>query len=478
MKSAFQQKLFRLFLIISILPVVVLTSVAYYLSSEFFSGNSTEIINSSPLLNYHRTDIYNRIEKALSDQQLLSSKNSLVDFAFIDTDSGTVILKNHTRLTPETVHSILTAVTSRPRGFVETDKLLFQYAVKHNKGNTNLIGGIIHNDEYSKMLSDLEQSLGTQSEVNKLRPKFLIFVFGLFVVIAGIAIIFSYLISRRFSSNISAPLNQLARASEEIAAGKFEQKVELSSEGELQTLIDSFNLMSLQLDSATRQLAQTERVAAWRQVARRFAHELKNPLQPLLVSLYRIEKELIDTEAYDKIYEPLKAASEEVRHLKLLAERFSHLSKLPEPTITEFDLTELIESITFLYEDRLLDRNFILMLPEAPLMIHSDHAYLREALHNLLQNSLDATGSGERIEIRLASRAGKHIIIVSDGGRGMNPDQVSQATLPYFTTKEKGTGLGLAIVEKSISELNGQVEVESTPGRGTNVSIILPGKLA
>lgn len=233
--------------------------------------------------------------------------------------------------------------------------------------------------------------------------------------------------------------------------------------------------MARQLDQATTRLAQTERVAAWRQVARRFAHELKNPLQPLLVSLYRIEKQLADSPALSDIHEPLKAASEEIRHLTGLADRFSHLAKLPAPALEDLDLADLARSIVSLYQQQCVGRQLVLSAP-ASLRWRTDGTYLREALHNLLQNAIDATGEGGRIELSVTTDAERASITVRDDGAGMDANTLAQARLPYFTTKEAGTGLGLAIVEKSINELGGQVLVESRPGHGTTVTISLPTK--
>ncbi|MEE8577249.1 MAG: ATP-binding protein, partial [candidate division Zixibacteria bacterium] len=217
-----------------------------------------------------------------------------------------------------------------------------------------------------------------------------------------------------------------------------------------------------------------ERVAAWRQVARRFAHELRNPLQPILISLYRIERILMDTDVYDEVYEPLKAASEEVRHLIKLAERFSHLAKLPPPSLEEIDLCELIRSVAALYQQPDAPYSVVTRLPEVEMICRVDKAYLREALHNLVQNGLDATGRKGNIVIALDSNDAVVDLSVIDDGAGMDVDTLESARLPYFTTKKKGHGLGLAIVEKSVGELGGQLQIQSRSGQGTQATISLP----
>jgi nitrogen fixation/metabolism regulation signal transduction histidine kinase len=236
--------------------------------------------------------------------------------------------------------------------------------------------------------------------------------------------------------------------------------------------------MSSRLEQTTTRLAQTERVAAWRQVARRFAHELKNPIQPILVSLYRIEKLLSSTDSYEKIEEPLKAASDELNHLRDLAERFSQLAKLPAPSLKETSLNDLLTSVAGLYKEQLAPFGFELSLPSEDVTANVDHTYLREALYNIIQNAIDASKPGQPISLELRAEADRARIILRDTGEGMDQQTVTSARLPYFTTKETGTGLGLAIVEKSVNEMGGEVYVESEKGKGTTIILSLPREVA
>jgi nitrogen fixation/metabolism regulation signal transduction histidine kinase len=231
--------------------------------------------------------------------------------------------------------------------------------------------------------------------------------------------------------------------------------------------------MAEQLDQMTARLSQTERVAAWRQVARQFAHELKNPLQPILVSLYRLEKQLAGSALWEQVNRPLRAAREEVQHLTLLAERFSSLAKLPPPTITPVELNSLVVSTVELYRDELRQFDFRVELPGENVTVNTDAGYLREALHNLLQNAIDACPPGAGITVTVEIGRGGPSLSVADTGVGMDASTLSSARLPYFTTKAKGNGLGLAIVERSMAELGGRLSVESEKGKGTRVTIIL-----
>jgi nitrogen fixation/metabolism regulation signal transduction histidine kinase len=310
--------------------------------------------------------------------------------------------------------------------------------------------------------------------LEQLKLRYVTFLALLFISLALVAVIVAYLFSTRFSRNLSRPVLQLSRAAEKIADGDFTQRVTTTAVGEIKTLVDSFNRMSGQLDEMTSRLAQTERVAAWRSIARRFAHELKNPLQPILVSLYRIEKKLQGSKDFDQVRQPLKAASEELKHLVDLADRFSQLAKLPPPSVKDVNLGELLKSIAQLYEPLLAPFDFRLELPEEEVQYRLDPTYFREALHNLLQNAVDASSPGGLIELKLAVGSDTVNILVTDTGCGMPSEVAASARIPYFTTKEKGDGLGLAIVEKTVNELGGRVLIESREGQGTTATIELP----
>ncbi|MEA3296634.1 MAG: ATP-binding protein, partial [candidate division Zixibacteria bacterium] len=200
------------------------------------------------------------------------------------------------------------------------------------------------------------------------------------------------------------------------------------------------------------------------------------PLQPILVSLYRIEKLLKGSNEYNEIIEPLQAASEELKHLTRLADRFSELAKLPSPNTEKVDLCRLLHSIAELYQEQLADYGFTVKTPDESVYVEIDPTYFREALHNLLQNAIDASPKGSAITVEITGTGNRVDIIVQDFGRGMSAATISSARLPYFTTRQKGNGLGLAIVEKVITEGGGQLSIDSEEGCGTRVTISLPLK--
>ena len=478
MKSSYQRRLFRVFLFLSIVPAIALTIAGYYLASEVGFQDIEHSPITAQATDYYNDYLFNRIEQALlsmsEPSEVLSDR---LDFLFVYDDERIDAVKMPELLTEEVAEKIIRAGTVRSRGFVDADQRLYQFVRSNLDSSFIVFAGVVHDGSYTRLLQAVRQETSARSVARRLRSEYVLFLALLFVTLSILVVGAAYLMSSRLSRNLARPLHELSEASKKIAQGDFHQQVRPFGESEMQVLIDNFNQMARQLEQTTVRLAQSERVAAWRQVAQRFAHELKNPLQPLLISLFRIEKQLANSESYETVREPLKAASEEAQHLKNLADRFSHLAKLPPPTIEQLDLCDLVRSIVDLYRGQMDEHQFQLSLPEVPVQTKTDAAYLREALHNLLQNAIDATGDNRRIKLRLKCEDNRILVVINDNGAGMDSETIARARLPYFTTRQAGSGLGLAIVEKSIGELGGQITIDSRTGEGTTVTIILPREI-
>jgi nitrogen fixation/metabolism regulation signal transduction histidine kinase len=476
MPLPFSKKLFRFFLLFSLVPAVLLALAGYYLAVETSSLPSQENkLPAKELTTYHTNLLYSKIGEALdgflADSHYVSPG---LDFLFSHTNDQITFHKGQQLLSTAGAEAIARSGESRSSGFVEWEGTIYQFECKTLPDDILLCGGIRHKDDYAALLSSFQTSYAVHTSEERLRPKYLYFLALIFVVLSLATAGFAYLFSARFSRSLARPLMELSNASKEIAAGNFNLNVPISGAKEIQALIESFNAMAQQLNRTTARLAQSERVAAWRHVARRFAHELKNPLQPILVSLYRIEKSLKGSVEYEQIREPLQAVSEEIRHLTALADRFSDLAKLPSPKLEKVNMNELLTSMAHLYHQQLADYDFALLVPSDSASAELDVTYFREVLHNILLNAIDASKKSGRIVVELKSDEQTVQVMVQDFGQGMPEDILSSARMPYFTTKEKGSGLGLAIVEKTVNEMGGQLFMTSKEGSGTTVTISLP----
>jgi len=224
-------------------------------------------------------------------------------------------------------------------------------------------------------------------------------------------------------------------------------------------------------------LVQAQRASAWGEVARRLAHEIKNPLTPIQLSAERLQAKLAnklapaDEAALNRATETI---IKQVAAMKGMVDDFGEYARTPAPSLQPLDLNQLVSEVLGLYEHTgALVRP--LLQPELP-RVMGDPTQLRQVMHNLLQNAQDAlaTSSVPRIEVQ-TERAGNQVCLrISDNGCGFPEAIMLRVFEPYVTTKPGGTGLGLAIVKKIIDEHNGAVKVENLPVRGASVSITLP----
>jgi nitrogen fixation/metabolism regulation signal transduction histidine kinase len=472
MAPSFRSRVFRLLLLFAAVPSIALTIVGYYLASDpppLPAPDTTG--NTNELRDYFYELLYDDIRLSLIDQLANgTSQTARLDFVVSVDTAGRF---NPPDLLPAEVREhLLSGGLDTGKGLMAVDGQFYQYVVHPLHGPAGIIGGVIHDSTLALSLEAAHNANLPSESHNELRATYILFLGILFLCLILVVIVAAYFFSSRVSRNLAEPVAALSHASNLIAAGDFKQDVKVAASGEIGTLITNFNRMAKQLDQVSLRLLQSERVAAWRHVARRFAHELKNPLQPILVSLYRLEKQLSATDIWGQVEEPLRAAREEVQHLTELAERFSTLAKLPPPSITSVDLTELAKSTGALYRERLAPFDFDIDVPDEAVCVQADTGFVREALHNLLQNAIDACRPDDRIELKLKHMPETVELSVRDTGAGMDLETMASARLPYFTTKSKGNGLGLAIVERSMAELGGQLKVVSHEGTGSEVTLI------
>lgn len=476
MKSSFGKKLFRLLLLFAILPSLLLIVVGYYLSTEnlWLDRNEqddyflslTEYSNNK-YFNYLNNDIDRFINKT-------DSNPVFADFLFITSDTETKIIKGKQTISENLISRLVTKSEQKGSGLFEMDSIIYQYSFQAYAKNHRVYAGILHDQEYISLIAAYQSNRATRTSTQQLNNKYLLFIGIIFIIFAFFTLILAYYFSSKTSKIISRPLVDLANAANAISEGNFKQQVKLSGSSEMVSLISSFNEMAEKLEQTTARLTQSERVAAWRHIARRFAHELKNPLQPILVSLYQIEKKLSGKPIQNEIKNQLKSVSEEIKHLTDLADRFSMLAKLPEPKIEVVDLSELLKSLAELYSNQLKSYSFNLNLPDSIMNVQLDIAYFREAIHNLLINAMEASSKGDVITMTLSKNSNEAIITIEDHGEGMSTDVLASAKMPYYTTKQSGSGIGLAIVEKTINEIDGQLEISSESGKGTIITIRIP----
>lgn len=301
------------------------------------------------------------------------------------------------------------------------------------------------------------------------------------LLVAGLGIVLAIVLSSWAAARVTRPVERLARAAQDVAAGNWTARAEVSSADELGRLADAFNHMTSELLAQKERLVQAERVAAWRELARRLAHELNNPLFPLQLTVENLLRARAqDSAQFDEVFdESTRTLLDEIANLKTIIARFSDFSKMPAPHLQPVQVNEILSEIVRLFQAQLQTPG------RAPIMakldldhdlspISADPELLHRAISNLVLNAMDAMPQGGALTLRSREMEQAITIEVSDTGTGLSREECERIFTPYYTSKQHGTGLGLAIVQSVVSDHGGTIIVRSEVGHGTTFSIELP----
>jgi two-component system nitrogen regulation sensor histidine kinase NtrY len=301
------------------------------------------------------------------------------------------------------------------------------------------------------------------------------------LMVGGGGILLAILLSSWAAARVTHPVEQLAHAAQEVAAGNWNARVDVLGDDELGQLADSFNRMTTELLGQKERLMQAERVAAWRELARRLAHELKNPLFPLQLTVENLVRARQQTpEQFEEVFrESSRTLLAEIANLKAIIGRFSEFSKMPQPQLQRVQVNEVIRGAVQLFQAQLeapgrAKISCDLQLDPHLGAISADAELLHRAISNLVLNAMDAMPQGGTLTLRTRDYGGHVVIEVVDTGAGLTPEECERIFTPYYTSKEHGTGLGLAIVQSVVSDHGGRIHAQSSPGRGTTFVIELP----
>jgi nitrogen fixation/metabolism regulation signal transduction histidine kinase len=232
--------------------------------------------------------------------------------------------------------------------------------------------------------------------------------------------------------------------------------------------------MTADLERGRDRLAASERVAAWREVARALAHELKNPLTPIAMSVELLRDARGRPDFGEVLDESTRAIGEEVRRLRRIVDEFSRFARLPAPALAPLPAGELAQALLALYPAP--PPGITLTTQVAPGLpgILADRDQLLQVLHNLLKNAFEAMPAGGALRLSVRREGEEVLFVVSDSGAGIPAELLPRVFEPYLTTKAGGTGLGLAIAERIVQEHGGRLEVASPPGQGATFTMRLP----
>lgn len=329
---------------------------------------------------------------------------------------------------------------------------------------------LLKDEQQNKLKSDVEELLGTEEQKALARKMFRrdlnlhsSFIFLFLTATVLILFFFSF-------SLITRPLRRLQSATEELSRGNWTVQVKESRFSPLNDLIVSFNGMIRELEQNRNRLVQAEKESAWREMARVLAHEIKNPLTPIRLSLERVEQKF--KSGSKKVASVMESASqvirEEIDNLESFANEFSRFARLPEAAFSLYDLNEQLVEIVEPYHNQV---EIQLQLDDQLPFIHADRSQMKQVFTNIIQNSIQSMDNGGHIAVTSQNDNGTIAVSVEDNGLGIAAEDLEQIFEPYFTRKKKGTGLGLAIVKRIVKNHNGSISVKSTTGKGTEITL-------
>ncbi len=300
-------------------------------------------------------------------------------------------------------------------------------------------------------------------------------IWGAATAIIAVLCALSVLVARKLSHVLSRPIDDLIEVTNRVAAGDLNTQSDTKAKDEIRQLVEAFNAMIRDLRENREKLLVAERLAAWREVARQVSHEIKNPLTPIQLALYRLKQRLPESiTSQEAVRESLQSIEEELASFKHLADEFSAFARLPRAELKPENLNAIVQTTARLYEETSSGARLELQLaPELPERL-LDREQIKRLLNNLIKNAMEACPRRNAI-IRISTlRADeKARLEISDNGPGLSPEARSHLFEPNFTTKRGGSGLGLVMVKRIVEEHGGMITVHGEEGQGTTFVILI-----
>ena len=340
----------------------------------------------------------------------------------------------------------------------------------------------------SKYLTESEEALNFYYRVEDKRTGIKISFILIYIIIVTLLLFLSITIAIRFSSKFFTSIGNLISASSKIGKGDLNIKVpNIETDQDLELLNKNFNLMIEQLRNQQEKLLINERHEAWEHVARKLAHEIKNPLTPIQLTIDNLKNKyskMIKKPENDNFNQYLKIIIKQIKEIENLVNEFSDFARMPKPSAKESDLIEIIKNNVKLLKEVDNEIDINLKHHNAQLLMIIDYEQIGRAFFNLIKNSIDsihekqekANNFRPKIDIVITVNNDYIKVIIEDNGIGFTADNLKNIIKPYYTTKTKGTGLGLSIVTKIIYDHNGTIKFLSK-NHGAIVEITLPNNV-
>ena len=313
----------------------------------------------------------------------------------------------------------------------------------------------------------------SQIDLNQEISNFLVTIINLNAFIFLIAGVIALFITNRITRSFSIIGDKM----KEVQLGKTNEEIEWNYKDEIGELVQQYNKMVHQLEQSAEALAKSEREGAWREMARQVAHEIKNPLTPMKLSIQYLQKAINNnhTNVKELTSNVANTLIEQIDHLSKIAADFSRFANIGNKHVERFDLHHILASLVDLYQ---ANPKITLMWNKTPtpLIMEADKTHMNRLFTNLLTNAVDACADNEKcfIEIREEIRNNQVLISIKDNGEGIVEETRAKIFVPNFTTKTSGTGLGLAMCKSIVEQANGRIWFETEVGEGSSFYVELP----
>ena len=318
------------------------------------------------------------------------------------------------------------------------------------------------NNNVNGIISSL--SVYKQKEIQEELTETLTFIFGSYLIV----IIILFALVAFITAKLSKPILMLQEATERIAKGEENVVIDIDRNDEFGSLVDSFNKMTRDLAKSKDKLKKVEREAAWRDIARRVAHEIKNPLTPMKLSiqhLYNIYQEK-DVANFEIILKKTKELI--IKEINKIATAFSDFAKLPQRNYVPLNINDVLEDVISLYSLNNEIKIVKYLSPDLYLVL-ADKQEMNRVFQNILKNSVQSFELNGVIEVKSFNTPKKVVVEIKDNGSGIEPEILHKLFEPNFSTKSTGMGLGLAITKKSLDDMKANISFRSRIGEGTTV---------
>lgn len=313
-----------------------------------------------------------------------------------------------------------------------------------------------------------------QSELEKEISGFLVALINIYVLLFALSIVTAIFIS----NYVTKPLKLIQDKLSKIKLGTTNEPIEWKENDEIGNLVSEYNRMIAELSKSADLLAKSERESAWREMAKQVAHEIKNPLTPMKLSVQHLQRTWKDggPDNDEKMARLTKTIIEQIDTLSSIATEFSNFAKMPKANLEKINIKELIVNTIALFHDAENLEIFFETTLEGEAFVNADKEQLLRAFNNLIKNAAQAIPEVRKgkITVTLSAEKQRFLIAVSDNGSGIDEDVIDKIFVPNFTTKTGGMGLGLAMVKNIVETANGAIWFETKAEVGTTFFVSLP----